>query len=219
MAARKAHIPYSFTINVGLNYLLRDTDSYICYLVDDDLLYPESIRGRAEYLDANPNVHVVYGRSRSIQYGKDGSFNKWSNSGLPSAGMHFPRPTGNRELLNGGQSARTYFEHGERDPETGLNYVEEAFWYPGSITYGVHGSTDHNQVCHRAECLKSCRVWPKKPDGSYEYWGEDLCWGVGDAAFFSLLGYAHPFVGVDVWTCSKRFHSKSWGFPDNEIRE
>lgn len=233
MAERRASIPYSVTINIGLNYLLHDTDKYICYLVDDDMLYPESVRGRAEYLDAHPDVHVVYGRSRSVQYGADGSYNKWADSGLPNAGRHFPRPT-QRVLINNGQSARTYFENGERDPETGLDYVEEAFWYPGPVTYGKEGSMDHNQVVHRRQCLHGsvfpepqhqCRDWPilfnstdHSPVG-YEYWGEGLHWGVGDYAFFSLLGQAHPFVGVDVWTCVKRFHSKSWGNPDNEVRE
>ncbi len=217
LSARRAHIPYSWTINVALNCLLRD-ERYVCYLVDDDAFYPESVRARAEFLDQNIDVHVVYGRTRSIQYNAHGGFNTWESAGRPQAGLTFPRPTGPRVHRDSG-GPLCYFANNETDPDTGLDYVEEGFWQPGPITYGREGKVDHNQVMHRVRCLTECRAWPIKSDATREYWGENVSYGVGDAAFFGRLGLLHKFEGVDAWVCTKKFHSRSWGNPDTEVRE
>ena len=92
MHERRATIPYSRTINVALNKLLQD-EQYVTYLPDDDFFYPGSIRARAEYLDLNPEAHVVYGRSRSLQYDR-GGFNVWKDSVAPTAGGGGPVPNG-----------------------------------------------------------------------------------------------------------------------------
>lgn len=218
---RRSYIPYSFTLNLALGYLLRD-ERYVCYIVDDDFLYPESIKARADYLDANPDVHVVYGRTRSIEYDNEG-FNKWASSARPQAGMAFPRPAGVRQHEPGVGGKRCYFaasDEWKADPQTGLPYVDEGYWEPGWLDYGKPHRVDHNQVMHRVECLKSCRAWPILSRGGHaEYWGEDNSHGVGDASFFDRLAEVHQFWGLDAWVCSKRFHSRSWGTPDNEVRE
>ena len=217
MHHRRASIPYSRTINVALNHLLED-EQYITYLPDDDFFYPGSIRARAEYLDAHPEAHVVYGRSRSLQYDR-GGFNVWKDSVAPKAGRACPLPTG-RRVVRPGTGSLVYFEHGDRDPQTGLEYVEEAHWEPGVLIYGEAGKTDHSQVMHRRCCLTDCRAWPQRTDGtSYEYWGESHDWPAGDIAFFSLLGQVHPFIGIDAWVTNKRFHAMSVGVCDAEQRE
>lgn len=216
MTDRKASIPYSRTINIVLNHLLRD-EKYIAYLCDDDAFYPESIDKRADYLDAHPDVHVVYGRLRAVQYARDG-YNTWTSADRPVPGMHFPRPSGPRVQIGEG-GKRCFFANNGCDPQTGLPYVEEGYWEPGPLRYGQRGATDHNQVMHRVECLRTCRDWPRKPDGSVEYWGEDVRHGVGDAAFFRLLGETHSFEGVDVWTVTKKYHAFSDGASNAEVRE
>lgn len=216
---RKATISYSRTINCALNMLLVD-EQYVTYVCDDDALYPESVGARADYLDKHPNVHVVFGRSRSIQYNAEGGYNTWDSAGDPQPGIAFPRPTGRRELMNDGASARCYFDNGETDPQTGLDFVEEAFWRDGFNFYGRPFKADHNQLMHRRECLSRCRKWPDGAIlGGVQYWGEDPSWGVGDAAFFTLLGECHAFMGVDAWVCSKKFHARSHGCVTGEVRE
>lgn len=217
---RKRTISYSRSINIALNYLLQD-ERYICYLVDDDFYYPEAILERANYLDAHPDVHVVTGRQRSIQYDALG-FNSWAATIDPQAGMAFPRPTGRRELLHDGAAAKCYFEHGETDPQTGLPYVEEAFWQAGPHWYGKPFRHDHNSVMHRRSCLMDCGIdWYGTADaGGVQYWGEDFApYGVGDANFFERLGSVHPFVGLDTWVASKRYHAKSDGVQTGAVRE
>lgn len=219
-AERKRTISYSRSINIALNFLLQD-ERLITYVCDDDALYPEAIQARADYLDTNPDAHVCWGRSRSIQYDK-GGFNKWANPAAPLPGRRFPRPTGPRELLYNGGAAKTYFENGETDPETGLSYVEEAFWQPGQWWYGRPFHHDHNQVMHRRECLTQCRgMWFGAADaGGIQYWGEDLeAWAVGDKAFFTLLGQVHPFHAVDAWCVTKVYHDFSDGRQTGDVRE
>lgn len=219
MFHRKASIPYSRSINLALNHLLAD-EKYVTYLCDDDQLYPESIQARADYLDAHSDVHVVFGLSRSVQYDASGEFNKWSGNVAPQPGRHYPRPTGRRVFRDSGGPLHYFADLNERDPETGLPYVEEAFWQEGPITYGHEGKTDHNQVMHRRECLTSCYPWPDGAElGGKEFWGEDLGWGVGDYAFFTLLGRAHKFYGIDAWCCTKKFHGLSDGVSRAERRE
>lgn len=221
MPERKSCISYSMTINIALNGLLGD-ERYICYLPDDDALYPEAVGARADYLDAHPDCHVVYGRMRSIQYGVGGARNEWRNAARPEAGVQFPRPTGPRQQVTTGGKwcffAPTDTE--QSDPQTGKPYVEEGFWEPGLTRYGIDGRTDHSQVMHRRSCLSECGItYPHKPDGSTEYWGEDIRHGVGDAAFFTLLATVHPFVGIDNWVNVKKFHALSDGVVATEIRE
>lgn len=217
MAERKSRISYSRSINIALNYLLQN-ERYVCYLCDDDQYYPESIRVRAEFLDTHPNVHVVYGRSRSVQYAR-GGFNKWDSAAPPKAGRFYPRPDGERVLMPGGLSARHYFAGGKVDPETQLPYVEEAFFLEGPSQYGKPGMIDHNSFMTRRECLTDCREWPVKADGTVEYWGEDLSWGVGDAAHLTLLGAVHEFWGIREWVVSKKYHGLSDGVAATEVRE
>lgn len=216
MAARKASIPYSLTINVALNSLLRG-ERYVAYLCDDDAFYPESVGDRANFLDEHSEVHVAYGRLRAVQYASDG-YNKWDSAAPPIPGVIFARPTGLRvQETEGGK--RCYFQAGETDPQTGLPYCEEGYWEPGDLIYGTRGSTDHNQVMHRVQCLHSCRAWPRKLDGTFEFWGEDIRHGVGDAAFFLLLGKCHPFRGINVWTVTKKYHALSDGASNAELRD
>jgi glycosyltransferase involved in cell wall biosynthesis len=222
MAERKATIPYSRTINIGLNHLRRD-ERYLTYLCDDDVLHPHSVRLRAEYLDAHPQEHVVYGRLRSVQFGADGSRNQWQNSGPPQPlTADFPLPTGPRAALNGGASFRALYDDGV-DPDTHASWVEEGFWRPGLMRYGVDGRCDHNQVMHRVNCLGACLVWVEygrvHGPNNVEYWGEDNRHGVGDAAFFEMLARAHYFVGVDCWAVSKAYHGLSDGISSAEVRE
>lgn len=225
MAERKSLISYSMTINVALNHLLRD-EKYICYLPDDDHLYPEAVRSRAEYLDAHPDVHVVYGRMRSVQYGANGERNTWNSSGAPETGRHYPRPTGLR-LQVGGGGKHCFFhaidQAGELDPETNQLWVEEGYWEPGPLHYGVEGKIDHSQGMHRRECLQSCCPWGseayKRPNGIIEFWGEDNRYGVGDSAFYSVLAAAHEFIGLDAWCNVKKFHGLSDGVSSAEVRE
>jgi glycosyltransferase involved in cell wall biosynthesis len=217
MEERKSSISYSRSINIAFNLLTRG-ERFVTYLCDDDYFYPESVRKRREVLVQHPDLHVVYGRTRSIQFEQDGTFNKWGTSAPPTSGLAFPRPTGRRVKHGGGW--HTHFEDPELvDPTTCLPYVEEGFWQPGGITYGCEGRTDHNQVMHATECLTKCREWPQRDDGTHEFWCENVAAGVGDAAFFTLLGQRHLFHGADVWTCSKRFHSLSDGVSDAEVRE
>lgn len=218
---RKRTISYSRSINFALNRLLTD-ERYICYLVDDDFLFPESIQTRADFLvDANPNTHVCYGRLRALQYAPAGRFNTWDAAAAPVAGMHFPRPTGRRELIHDGKAAYVYFDDGSTDPQTGLPYVEEAMWKLGPMLYGADGQVDHNQPMHRRKCLTHCRSgWYGPADlGGFQYWGEDRGHGVGDAAFLRLLGEVHAFYGIDAWVASKRYHVFSDGVQSGEIRE
>ena len=217
---RKRTISYSRSINLALNCLLRE-ESLVAYVCDDDYLYPEAIGARADYLQAHPAIHVVWGRSRSVEYDTAG-FNKWGSPDAPVPGRSYPRPTGRRELLHNGGAAKTYFVKGERDPATGLDYVEEAFWQSGDWWYGRPFHHDHNQVMHRRECLETCRpVWFGEADaGGTQYWGEDLkTWAVGDKAFFTLLGQVHPFRAVDAWCVTKRYHSGSDGVQTGPVRE
>lgn len=219
MAERKAKISYSIGINYALNHLLRD-EKYVCATCDDDYLYPEAVRVRAEFLDANPAAHVCYGRSRSVQYDANG-FNSWSASKAPAAGRAYPRPSGRRELIHDGCAAKTYFENGETDPQTGLAYVEEAVWHPGPMRYGYPYKTDHSQVMHRRECLTTCRPWPDGADlGGKMFWDETFHrFTVGDAAFFTDLGAVHEFHGIDCWVATKRYHIFSDGATAAEQRE
>ena len=217
MASRKSFISYSHNINLALNYLLLD-EKYVCYLCDDDQYFPESIGVRADFLDAHPDVHVVYGRSRSVQYGL-GGYNTWSDSDSPKSGRFYPRPTGERIMQPHGLSARHYFKNGEVDPETSLPYVEEAFFIEGFLQYGKPGMIDHNSFLHRRECLTTCRKWPVRLDGYTEYWGVANSHGVGDAAFLTLLGEAHEFYGIPEWVVTKKYHAKSDGCCAAEIRE
>ncbi len=219
MAERKSCISYSRSINIALNFLLKD-ERYICYLCDDDQMYPESIRVRAEFLDQHPDVHVVYGRSRSVQYAKDG-FNTWHDGAKPTPGRFCPRPTGERIVNPGGCSARHYFANDGIDPETKLPYVEEAYFVEGLTEYGKPGQIDHNSPMHRRECLATCRQWPRTFAGAgrVEYWGEALSYGVGDAAFLRLLGEVHPFYGIPEWVVTKKYHGLSDGVSSAEVRE
>lgn len=222
-AERKRTISYSRSINIALNALLRD-ESYLTYLCDDDFFYPESIGARADYLDAHPDVHVVFGRTRSIQYAGEGRRNTWDTSAPPEAGRVYPRPDGDRVLTAHGASARTYWhDEDTRDPQTGLSYVEEGFWQSGAWRYGQPFCCDHNQVMHRRECLTKCGVpWltESADTGGVQYWGEDLRrWGVGDKAFFTVLGAVHKFHAVDAWCVTKRYHAYSDGVQAGSVRE
>jgi glycosyltransferase involved in cell wall biosynthesis len=219
MAARKSSIPYSRAINFCLRRLLI-SERYITYLCDDDYFYPESVRVRAEALDASPEHHVVYGRLRSVQYGDDGTFNRWAGHGAGSPGRYYPRPTGEREKVGGG-----FHHHFEdealKDPETLLPYVEEGHWIEGASKYPDDGCTDHNQVMHRRDCLHDCRRWPPGAElgGGPQWWAEGVEHGVGDAAFFQLLGAIHPFVGINELVVTKRYHAQSDGMSSAEVRE
>ena len=220
MEERREKIPYSCTINYALNYLLTD-EQYLMYLCDDDVATPNSIKDRADFLDASPDVHVCYGRLRSIQPEADGSFNKWASAGAPEpATADFPIPTGHVEYLHNGQASRVYYENGGTDPDTGLPFVESALWRPGFYQYGEAGRVDHMQPAVRRECLMTCRRWPDGAQlGGVQYWGEDVRWSVGDAAHLTLLAEAHQFYGIDAWVASKVYSNRSWGNPDTEKRE
>ena len=217
-ADRAKTVSYSRNLNLALNFLVQEP--YICYLVDDDFFYPEAIRPRVEYLEAHPEVHVITGRQRSLQYGQDG-FNTWSSSAAPQSGRLYPRPTGRRVLMHGGCAAKTYFaDPDERDPQTGLPFVEEATWTEGWSTYGAPCRHDHNSVLHRRECLTTCRTWPDGAAlGGKMFWGEPRHMEPGDAAFFTLLGQAHQFYGLNTWVASKRYHAFSTGVVTGEVRE
>ncbi len=231
MEERKASIPYSRTINIALNYLLSD-EQYVTYLCDDDMLLPGSIAKRVDYLDAHPDVSVVYGRLSSVQYDV-GGFNAWQQSVRPQAGRAWIAPDGKRVVNDQVGNARSYFLNGTRDPLTGLDYVEEGFWQPGPFVYGERYRCDHNQTLHRRSCLDDPRPWRNRvaavrthnpvsaicPDGFIEYWPEGNEWGVGDAGFFAALGSVWPFVGVDCWAARKRYHSASMGLGITEVRE
>lgn len=225
MESRRSFIPYSATINKALNHLLFDDPRYIMYLCDDDVLTPNGIKDRADYLDAHPDVHVCYGHLRSVQYDASGQPNTWTQSAKATpVTADFVPPTGLRQLIHNGKAAKVYYDpfHDGAfcDPDTGLPYVEEGCWFANPIHYGVECAPDHNMAGHRRECLTRCRQWPDGAVyGGQQYWGEDNRWGVGDARFFELLGEAHPFHGIDSWVISKRYHAKSWGSPDTEIRE
>lgn len=219
---RKATISYSRSINFALNYLVHEP--YICYLVDDDYLYPDSALVRAGALDAHPDWHVAYGRLRAVQYELDGRFNAWGAARPPSSGRHYPVPTGQWQPGTRDKGGRYYFSYGATDPETGLPYVEEGFWKPGALVYGHEGMVDHNQVMHRSQCLRDCAVrWLGGPAdlGGVQYWGENMRWRVGDYAFFTVLGmnHAHRFHAVDAWVATKRYHSFSDGLTAGERRE
>lgn len=221
MHERKSSIPYSRTINIALNHLLLG-ERYVCFVCDDDALYPDSVGVRAEFLDTHPEVNVCYGRSRSIQYDNNG-FNSWSSSAAPSAGISFPIPTGPRVLAPNGLSARTYFEGGATggatDPDTGLEYVEEGYFVEGPTWYGKPGMIDHNSPMVRLDWMRQCYPWPRKTTGEVEYWGEALSYGVGDAAFLGMLGTVAPFYGINEWVVTKKYHALSDGVSAAEVRE
>lgn len=220
MVDRKASIPYSLTINIALNHLLTD-EQYVCYLCDDDVLHPMSMRLRAGCLDAHGEACVVYGRLRSVQFGADGLRNRWADSGVPEP-LHadFELPTGKRVQQDNGNSWRTYYSADDRgisDPDTDLDYVEEGFWRPGPMRYGVDGQCDHNQAMHRVSCLADLDHGVTSPP---EYWPEGIEYGVGDAGFFHKLASAgHAFYGVDCWAVSKAYHAKSDGVCSDTVRE
>lgn len=128
---------------LGINKALTEaTGDYVCYLPDDDYVYPDSFRVRAAALDANPDVHVVYGRLRSISYDATA---EWDSSAAPRPGRTFPN-------------------YGETDPETGRP-VNPATWEPGLRTLD---GLDHNQPMHRRCCLAEMGGppwWPALPHG------------------------------------------------------
>ena len=228
---RKRTISYSYQINKALTFLLHE-ERYVTYLCDDDYFYPESVGARAAHLDEHPDRHVVFGRTRSVEYNSDGAYNAWrehhATIGHVTPGRHYPRPTGPTIKHERGVYV-TKFERGELDPETGLDYVDEGFWRYGPIVYARDGHTDHNQVMHRRSCLLGvngpCREWPQHGPGTSqrEFWPEDpKRWDVGDLGFFTLLSEpaGHMFWGIDSWVCTKRFHAKSDGLTaETTLRE
>lgn len=220
MAARRETIPYSWTINIALNHLLTD-ETYITYLCDDDVLTPNSIGDRAAALDAMPDVAVVYGRLRAVQYPKDATaavLNTWADAGpARPVTADFPIPTGQRVLRPGHGSLMEYRD-GLLDPDTQQPFVEEGFWMPGPMTYGLHGCTDHNQVMHRRRILTDGYSAFGTLEQGREFWPEDPVHAVGDAGFFRRIAH-HPFWGIDSWVVTKRYHAKSWGTPDDDNRE
>ena len=220
MAERKKCIPYSRTINLALNYLLSD-EKYVAYLCDDDVLLPDSLVARADYLDTHPDDAVACGRLAAVQYDL-GGFNAWQASGKPSAGRAWRAPDGQRIANESAGNARCYYANGGRDPLTGLDYVEEGFWQLGHFAYGRPHRVDHNQLMHRRNCFNT--AWLKfdvTPDrgGFHEFWPEGLEYGVGDAGFFTLLARDHLFTGVDCWAARKRYHILSDGVSHAERRE
>lgn len=215
---RKRTISYSRSINHALNHLLQ-MEQYVTYLCDDDVFMPDAIKGRADFLDANQEVAVVAGRLQSIQFDKFG-FNEWKNPMEPShVQIAWEPPTGDRVVEKNGASAKTYYLDGKMNAFTDLPYVEEGFWQAGWFKYGKPFCVDHNQVMHRLSCL-GARPWPVGADmEGPQIWGEDMRWGVGDKAFFTLLADVYDFYGVDVWTATKRYHSYSDGIQTGERRE
>lgn len=216
MEQRKSCISYSMLINLALNYLLAD-EPYVTYLCDDDYLLPGSLAARADYLDANPDVRIVYGRLRSIQFGEDGSYNTWIKMSSPHAGRAWVPPDGECILGPDGTNAKYYYRDGHTDPATGLEYVEAGFWVEGPTIYGQPGKIDHNQPLIRRSCLAE-RSWPSHTSGYLEYWCESRDAHVGDAAFFQMLAQ-WPFYGIDHWVVTKRYHAYSDGASDAEVRE
>lgn len=215
---RRAIIRYSATINIALNYLIGD-EPYHAALCDDDYLLPGSLAGRADYLDAHPEAEVVFGRLRMVQFAVGGGRNTWQLMAAPVAGRRWLLPTGARVYDPREQRALAYYLGSAVDPDTSLPYVEEGFWLPGPMQYGRPCRIDHNQAMWRASCLRSPE-WPMHADGvKREYWRENRDAAVGDAAFFSILGAERPFIGVDCWAATKRYHSYSEGVSDAEIRE
>jgi len=211
-------LPYAVTINYALNFLI--SEPFVTFLCDDDYLYPDSTRVRADYLFMNrSHVHVAYGRSRSVEYGQ-GEYNRWRAPGAPRAGRTYPVPTGDRIIGDEHHGGRHYFSDGESDPETGLSYVEEGHWQPGGEVYGAHGSPDHNQVMHRAECLSRCGIhWTggQATLGGTAYWPERPVGSCADVMFFERLGSVHRFHSVDAWVVTKRYHA--YGVHSAEVRE
>lgn len=216
MEARRATIPYSYTANLALNFLCQGED-YIIHLCDDDYLMPGAVAGLAAFMDAHPGYTICYGRLRAVEFGVNGAFNQWRNSGLAHAGRHWVAPTGRREFDPVHGNGRTYYEGGATDPQTGLDYVEEGYWRPGPLDYGRPHRTDHNQVMYRSVLLQA-GDWPYN-QRYVEFWGEDNSHGVGDAAFFTLLSRFGPFRGADVWVATKRYHVRSMGRGLDEVRE
>lgn len=231
---RKATISYSRSINIALSHLLRE-EEFIAYLCDDDYYYPESIQVRREFLKQNLQASICYGRSRSVQFDREG-FNRWSAAAVPTPGRFYPRPTGHWQPPTQGSGGKRWFAPGDamgEDPETHLPYVEEAYWEPGQLLYGMPHMTDHNQVMHRRAILNpnyfAAYPWTETADPCgddhrsevrTEYWGEDMKWGVGDYAFFTELAKrGYPFYAVDGWVVTKRYHSFSDGVQRGATRE
>lgn len=221
-AERKSTISYSRSINIALNFLI-GREKYITYLCDDDYMYPESVRSRAEFLDQHPEAEICFGRSRSIQFSPNG-FNRWDAAVPPTPGRYYPRPSGEWVLPSDHHGGWVYFDPDKdgmaADPETGLAFVEEAYWEPGELSYGQPHMVDHNQVMHRASILREQppEVFPPRDIGT-EFWGEALSWGVGDYAFFKRLAPHYKFHAVNAWVVTKRYHAMSDGCQMGPVRE
>lgn len=199
---------YSRSINLALNHHLAPSVEFVCFLPDDDYLYPESVEARVNFLDDNPKAHVAFGRLRAVHYGADGTYNQWGAPGPAKPGMYFPRPT---IRMVDGNKARTFFEPDHIDPETCLSFVNEGFWQWGEVKYGGACCPDHSQVLLRRSCLN---YWAY-PD----YWPEDIGDKCGDCEFYSRLGERFSFWGVDAWCCTKRYHARGSGVFVGEERE
>lgn len=127
---------YCITINRGLTACRGD---YVCSIPDDDYFYTTAFEKLSRTLDENPDVHVVYGRMRSLSM--DVSV-EWDSCGVPRPGRSYPL-------------------YGEIDPETGKP-VNPATWQPG-IMYPIKG-LDHSQFMWRRSCheeLGGGKLWPE----------------------------------------------------------
>lgn len=187
MEERRFTTRYCATINRALTEARGDLIAYVC---DDDVLYPNSLKVRLEAFDTNPDIHVVYGRLRSITYDKESN---WDSNGKP-------RPGG-----------LTFPEYGETDPETG-KLVNPATWNAGLMTT-IAGHLDHNQVSHRKVCLEEMGGPPFWPVIDSRVW-------VGDAAFFQRLdNLGHEALSVNAMVVTKRYHVFSAGKATSEVRE
>ena len=154
-----------------------------CYC-DDDFLYPRSLEARMAPLLAEPDLHVSYGRIRSISLDTNGP-NGWNTEGVPLPGMTFPA-------------------YGEFDPAIG-RVTNDANWAPGLWTQPIGGTIDHNQVMHRRSCFAEM--------GGPPWWPEARAGGkVGDAEFFKRLdALGHLAMAVDEFVATKRYHGRNDG--------
>lgn len=177
-AARAHDQRFCASINRALPHV---RGRYVCYLVDDDYFYPRSIECRAAVLDMHADVHVVYGRLRSVSYDKD---TEWDTSGRPRSGRSYPK-------------------YGDMDPETG-KITNPATWERLPLS-PMGGRLDHNMFMHRRVCLDEMGGPPWWPVNDFTGRIGDA------AFLDRLDALGHVGCSVDEFVCTKRYHGYNEG--------
>ena len=174
-------------INAAMAYA---EGEFVCFLPDDDMLFPRSIAVRAQYLIDNPLVNVVVGRLEACK-----------PVNCMSVGLHFPNVSIGQELLylNGPNQACIHDRNG--------------FWSEKPLG-AIENLVDHSMPMVR-RCPKGLTLppWPTRPWPVMREAIEDArSWGLDmhdcpDSNWFMALRVAGfgPFHFIDEMVTMKRY--------------